>query len=232
MAKYSGKGSRHDGQAKLNLKYMPFLRHNKCLVKLPLYTALLCFGLLSSCNSFRPITSNTRNPSRAPHAQRTAERAPVNRRPARPPATLPKTETEKPHRPAPVSAVRRNLVSEAEELLGIRYKYGGNTPREGFDCSGLIKYVYDDQGLDIHRVSRDQARQGRAIKRTQAQAGDLVFYRRGANQPVFHVSLVVDARPGQIWVIHSTTSRGVIREDILASSYWRPKIYTIKRMIN
>jgi cell wall-associated NlpC family hydrolase len=225
MVYYGIKGSWHDRQAKLNLKYIPFLRHNQCFVKLPLYTVLLFLGLLTSCNSFRPITSNTRNPSRAPQAQRTAEHVPRKNRPA-------KTTTATPPATAPLSTVRKNLVSEAEGLLGVRYKYGGNTPREGFDCSGLVKYIYNDQGLDIHRVSREQARQGTPVKANQAQAGDLVFYRRGANQPVFHVSLVVDARPGQIWVIHSTTSRGVIREDILASSYWRPKIYTIKRMIN
>ena len=212
---------------------MPFLRHNQCSVKLPLYTALLFLGLLTSCNSFRPITNTTRNPSRAPQTQRTAEHPPRKSRPAKP--TAPPTSREekrRDHAAAPLSTVRKNLVSEAEGLLGVRYKYGGNTPREGFDCSGLVKYIYNDQGLDIHRVSRDQARQGTPVKANQAQAGDLVFYRRGANQPVFHVSLVVDARPGQIWVIHSTTSRGVIREDILASSYWKPKIYTIKRMIN
>ena len=107
-----------------------------------------------------------------------------------------------------------------------------NTPREGFDCSGFVKYLYNDQGLDIYRVSRDQAKQGQVIKAKDAQAGDLVFYRRGANQPVFHVSMVVAAAPGEIWVIHPTSSRGVIRENILASSYWRPKIYTVKRLIN
>ncbi len=122
-------------------------------------------------------------------------------------------------------------MSEAEGLLGIRYKYGGNTPREGFDCSGFVKYLYNDQGLDIHRVSRDQAKQGQQIDPARAKPGDLVFYRRGANQPVFHVSMIVDARPGEIWVIHPTSSRGVIRENILASSYWKPKIYTVKDLI-
>lgn len=130
------------------------------------------------------------------------------------------------------TAVRSTLVSQAEELIGIRYKYGGNTPREGFDCSGFVKYLYDAQGLDIQRVSRDQARQGKQIRQEQAQAGDLVFYRRGKNQPVFHVSMIVAAAPRELWVIHPTSSRGVIRENILASSFWKPKIYSIRRMIN
>ena len=142
-------------------------------------------------------------------------------------------------RPAPretasvavATGVRKQLVQQAETLMGIRYKYGGNTPKEGFDCSGFVKYLYNDQGLDIHRVSRDQATQGAPIDPARAQPGDLVFYRRGPNQPVFHVSMVVDAGPGEIWVIHPTSSRGVIRENILASSYWRPKIYGVRDLI-
>jgi cell wall-associated NlpC family hydrolase len=128
--------------------------------------------------------------------------------------------------------VRNELVTRAETLLGIRYKYGGNTPREGFDCSGFVKYLYDDQGIAIQRVSRDQARQGRPIAAREARPGDLVFFRRGSHQPVFHVSMVVAAAPGEIWVIHPTSSRGVIRENILASSYWRPKIYAFKDLID
>lgn len=123
------------------------------------------------------------------------------------------------------------MITEAERFIGVRYKYGGNNPREGFDCSGFVKYLYNDQGLDIHRVSRDQARQGTQINASAAKPGDLVFYRRGANQPVFHVSMVVATGPGEIWVIHPTSSRGVIRENILASSYWKPKIYTIRTLI-
>ena len=192
----------------------------------PLGLLLLLAGLLAGCNSFRPVTGSVRNSSRAPRSERTAERPPPRaERPARPreqPAT----------RPGPTATVRNGLVSGAEALLGIRYKYGGNTPREGFDCSGFVKYLYNAQGLDIQRVSRDQAREGNPIDPDHARAGDLVFYRRGGNQPVFHVSMVVAASPGEIWVIHPTSSRGVIRENIMASSYWRPKIYRVKNLID
>ncbi len=195
---------------------------------------LLLTGLLTGCSSFRPA-STVRNPSRAPRTNPTVQhRAPRERTPAPPPRV--RTRTTPDPRPAPTASgptavVRNQLVSEAEALLGIRYKYGGNTPGEGFDCSGFVKYLYNDQGLDIQRVSRDQARQGQEIDPARAKPGDLVFYRRAANQPVFHVSMIVDARPGEIWVIHPTSSRGVIRENILASSYWKPKIYAVKDLI-
>ena len=205
------------------------LAHNLHLVKLSIYTALLLLGLLSSCSSFRPVNSTVRNPSRAPGAQQTQT--------TRPPAKTHPAPDRRRRKPSPTevtgptTAVRGELVSNAERLLGVRYKYGGNTPREGFDCSGFVKYLYNDQGLDIQRVSRDQAKQGKAIKPAQAKPGDLVFFRRGSNQPVFHVSMVVAAAPGEIWVIHPTSSRGVIRENILASTYWKPKIYTFKDLI-
>ncbi len=127
--------------------------------------------------------------------------------------------------------LRNQLVSQAETFLGVRYKYGGNTPKEGFDCSGFIKYLYNDQGLSIERVSRDQAKQGDPIDPATAKPGDLVFFRRGPTQPVFHISMIVEAGPGELWVIHPTSSRGVIRENILASSYWRPKMYGVRDLI-
>lgn len=206
-------------------------------MKLPLAYTLLLLGLLSGCNSFRPVTNSSRNPSRSSNTDR------VVQRPARTnaPTTAPRPRASARPKPAvgrgpiisngPSAAVRNILVTDAEGLLGIRYKYGGNTPREGFDCSGFVKYLYNAHGLSIQRVSRDQARQGTPIKTEQARPGDLVFYRRGANQPVFHVSLIVAIAPGEIWVIHPTSSRGVIRENILASSYWKPKIYSVKDMI-
>ncbi|MGB3798168.1 MAG: C40 family peptidase [Lewinella sp.] len=200
-------------------------------MKLPLlfFVALIT---LNGCSSFRP-PSSVRNPSRG-GGSATVERSRTPR-PAKRPTTARTRKPEKvatlERRSGPTAMVRSELVSQAETLLGIRYKYGGNTPKEGFDCSGFVKYLYNDQGLDIHRVSRDQATQGKPIDPATAQAGDLVFYRRGPNQPVFHVSMIVDAAPGEIWVIHPTSSRGVIRENILASSYWRPKIYNVRDLI-
>ncbi len=196
-------------------------------MKLP--ALLILFGglLLSGCNSFRPV-STVRNPSRAGGGAVTVERS-QTRKPA-PPSRAGSSRVEPAPKAAPSSdgRIRTTLVSHAEEYLGLKYKYGGNTPREGFDCSGFIKYLYDDQGIAIQRVSRDQAKQGRPIDPRQARPGDLVFFRRGPNQPVFHVSMIVDARPGELWVIHPTSSRGVIRENILASSYWRPKMAEVK----
>ena len=129
------------------------------------------------------------------------------------------------------SHIRTDLVQHAQELLNTRYQWGGNRPNEGFDCSGLVVYLYQNAGLDnIARVSRDQAKQGKEVRRQQARPGDLVFYKKSAAGKVFHVSVVVEATPTELWVIHATSSRGVIREDVLASPYWRPKIYQVRNV--
>ncbi|NJB86634.1 cell wall-associated NlpC family hydrolase [Lewinella marina] len=195
---------------------------------------LLLSLVFTSCNSFRPVSS-VRNPSRAGKTTATAERSrprPAPREATVPPRRSKPAPARKPAAPAAeegtTGLIRNSLVSHAEQYLGLRYKYGGNTPGEGFDCSGFVKYLYNDEGISIHRVSRDQARQGKEIDPEEAQPGDLVFFRRGPNQPVFHVSMIVEAGPEELWVIHPTTSRGVIRENILASSYWRPKISAVK----
>ena len=132
----------------------------------------------------------------------------------------------------PTGSIRADIVEHAGELLGIEYKYAGNKPREGFDCSGLTRYLYQNAGLDLPRVSRDQAVLGKLKSFDNARPGDLVFYRKGKPARVFHVSVVVDVAPGELWVIHATSSRGVFRENILASSYWKPKIYQVRDVLN
>jgi cell wall-associated NlpC family hydrolase len=128
------------------------------------------------------------------------------------------------------SYIRADISSHAEELLGLKYKYGGNNPRQGFDCSGLVLYLYQHAGIDIERVSRDQAKQGKEISLNRARPGDLVFYKR-PGKPVFHVSVIVEAGINKLVVIHATNS-GVIRENVLESRYWEPKIYQVRDILN
>ena len=66
---------------------------------------------------------------------------------------------------------------------------------------------------------------GKAIDIEDARSGDLIFYKK--NGRVFHVSIISEGSGAELRVIHSTTSRGVIEEDILASPYWSDKMYKI-----
>jgi len=61
------------------------------------------------------------------------------------------------------NAYRQDLIKTAKQNLGIKYKYAGNTPKTGFDCSGFTKYVFAKKGINLPRVSREQAKVGRRV---------------------------------------------------------------------
>jgi peptidoglycan DL-endopeptidase CwlO len=82
----------------------------------------------------------------------------------------------------------KQAVSIARKYLGVDYKWGGNDPETGLDCSGLTKLVYGQLGVDLPRVSRDQAKVGTKVDSLkEAKPGDLVFF----DDPVDHVGIYV-----------------------------------------
>ena len=129
------------------------------------------------------------------------------------------------------AVLRRNIVRTAKQFEGRNYLSAGKKPSTGVDCSGFTSYVFAAHGIQLSPSARDQANQGKQIPVHKTRAGDLIFYRRSPLEPIFHVSLVVEQTGASLWVIHSTTSRGVIIEDVYASSYWKPFIYTARNVI-
>ncbi|RME96019.1 MAG: NlpC/P60 family protein [Bacteroidetes bacterium] len=127
--------------------------------------------------------------------------------------------------------LRQNIVDFALKQQGAPYKYAGRSPRTGFDCSGFTYYVMSNFGIELTPVSRIQEDEGQRIRLEEAKPGDLVFFRRSRTGSVFHVALVVSNGNDGMRVIHSTSSRGVIVDNIQESSYWRKKIATARRVI-
>jgi len=121
-----------------------------------------------------------------------------------------------------ISNERKTIIEDARGLLGSSYEYAARGPKK-FDCSGYVGYVYNLSGMRISGSASHLLDQGRPININDALPGDLIFYKHDGR--VFHVSMITQNRGDELWVIHSTTSRGVIEEDILASTYWRPMIY-------
>ena len=79
-------------------------------------------------------------------------------------------------------------VSVAKQYLGVPYRWGGTNPATGLDCSGLTKLVFGQLGIDLPRVSRDQAEVGTEVASLKdARPGDLVFF----DEPVDHVGIYV-----------------------------------------
>ena len=82
----------------------------------------------------------------------------------------------------------QDIVDYAKTFLGVKYTWGGNNPEEGFDCSGLVKYVYAHFGITTPRVSRSQATFGEAVSMNDLQPGDLVYFGRDA---VSHIGIYI-----------------------------------------
>ncbi len=106
------------------------------------------------------------------------------------------------------------VIREAEEYIGVPYKWGGNTPETGFDCSGYTRYVYADQGVRLPRTSREQARAGEGIppRVSSLRQGDLVMFAED-NKPISHVAIYA----GDGRIIHSSSSGRGVRYDALST---------------
>lgn len=118
--------------------------------------------------------------------------------------------------------IKAALTQSAEEYIGTPYRYGSCDARKGFDCSGLVYTVAKSQNLTLPRSSSLMASSGNHIPWKKAEKGDLIFF--GERSKIDHVGIIEANRGNQMWVIHSTTSSGVVKEDVLASTYWRKRI--------
>ena len=119
----------------------------------------------------------------------------------------------------PVSGKRASIIRDAENYLGTPYKYAGNTP-SGFDCSGLVCKVFDENKIRMSRRSQDQAKQGNAVDVSNIKPGDLLFFATDGGNDVTHVGIVCKIlNHGEITFIHSSTSKGVIISS-LNETYW------------
>ncbi len=126
--------------------------------------------------------------------------------------------------------LRESVVAYAKRQLGVKYKYAGNTPQTGFDCSGFTCYVMKEFDVALPRTSRTQADEGKKVDLREGQPGDLIFFKRSKTSSVFHVAIVYANDRKGLQVIHST-SRGVVIDNISESDYWQPKIFTIRKVL-
>lgn len=125
---------------------------------------------------------------------------------------------------------RTSIVSTAKKYIGKSYTYGGKVPSTGFDCSGFTSHVYKNNGIKLSGPSHQQAKQGKKKSMQNLEEGDLVFF--GKNNKVSHVAIVSDVNDSKIEVIHSTTSRGVVIDDISSSEYWRKRYLFGRDILN
>ena len=127
---------------------------------------------------------------------------------------------------APSTSTRvKTVLQRAFALLGTPYRWGGSSPDGGFDCSGLVGYVFRSIGIDLPRVSRAMANEGVAITdRTALAEGDLVFFgRRGR---VDHVGIYV----GDGKFLHAPRTGRDVTVSSLTTGYWSQKFLQARRV--
>lgn len=129
---------------------------------------------------------------------------------------------------APTDPAKANSVlMRAISLVGTPYRYGGNTPEGGFDCSGLVGYVYRDMlALHLPRTTTAlAAMQGPRLRPEQLASGDLVFF--GSSGTVSHVGIYV----GEGRFVHAPSTGGTVRLDRLDGAWWKDHYTGARRLL-
>jgi cell wall-associated NlpC family hydrolase len=153
-------------------------------------------------------------------------------------AALPALAAEEPAEiitPAPAASTAggnyldsaRELVIRALALIGVNYKWGGNTPDDGLDCSGLVSHVFREvAGIVLPHNSRAMSKVGENVGKSDLQPGDLVFFNT-LRRPFSHVGIYI----GQQRFVHATSRGGEVEVSDLHSRYWQ-KHYNGARRVN
>jgi len=129
-------------------------------------------------------------------------------------------------RQAPLGMNSLRVVAIAQGLLGQRVVWGGASPSQGFDCSGLVQYVFRQAGVALPRTADLQFLEGMTVPVTALQPGDLVYYTTyepGAS----HVGIYI----GRGKFIHTSYSRGTVAIADMNDAYFVQRYYGAKRIL-
>lgn len=130
----------------------------------------------------------------------------------------------------PAAGAAEDVLFSALGLVGTPYRYGGNTPDSGFDCSGLIGYVYrNSAGIQLPRSTREMIGiRAPTVGRDALQSGDLVFFATNGGSQVSHAGIYV----GEGRFVHAPSSGGTVRLDSLSNTYWQKSYLSAKRVLS
>lgn len=131
--------------------------------------------------------------------------------------------------PSGATGTANDVLFRAIALVGTPYRWGGNTPDGGFDCSGLVDYIYRNAaGLMLPHSSREMSQlSGPQVRQmSDLVSGDLVFF--GGNSGISHVGVYV----GKGRFVHAPNSGGTVRLDDIDGPYWRDHFAFGKRLLD
>ena len=121
--------------------------------------------------------------------------------------------------------LRGTVTRVATDMLGTPYRYGGTSPVEGFDCSGLVFYSYRHAGLSVPRNSVELFKAAAKIPLEAAREGDLVFFQD--QRKLSHVGIYL----GDNRFVHAPSSGSTVRVSTLDSAYYRRHLVGVGRLI-
>jgi cell wall-associated NlpC family hydrolase len=118
------------------------------------------------------------------------------------------------------------LINNAMQLIGVRYRWGGNSPQSGLDCSGFVRYVFNDTfGFLLPRKSAQMSKVGLEIGKEELRPGDLVFFNT-MRHAFSHVGIYV----GDNKFIHAPSRGKSIRVDDMTKIYWEKRYNGARRL--
>jgi cell wall-associated NlpC family hydrolase len=131
---------------------------------------------------------------------------------------------EPPAGATPAATATHPGVLVATTLLGTPYRYGGSSPRRGFDCSGLVYYAFRETGIRIPRTTGSQLRHAKPVPLPEILPGDLLFFRQRSSR-VSHVGIYA----GDGWFIHAPSRGKRVSWESLRNSYWKSRLVAAGR---
>jgi len=117
-----------------------------------------------------------------------------------------------------------NIARMAQSMLGKRYRYGGSTPQQGFDCSGLVYFTHTQVGDYVPRTSRDQLQAAKMVTLDELEPGDLLFYR--INGKPSHVGIYI----GNKQFVHAPSSGKTVSITTMDNPYFKPRLIRAGRL--
>ena len=126
--------------------------------------------------------------------------------------------------PAALKTTAEKIIASAKKHIGVPYVWGGMTP-SGFDCSGLVQYVFAENGVNVPRTTALQYKIGTSVSKSNLKPGDLVFFKNtyDAGRTVTHVGIYV----GNNMMLHCGDP---IQYESLTKSYWQEHFYAYGRL--
>jgi cell wall-associated NlpC family hydrolase len=118
------------------------------------------------------------------------------------------------------------MVERALSWLGVRYRFGGQDEKKGFDCAGLVRRVFSTV-IELPRTAAAQFRQGCVVNREELQPGDLVFFRNTYKRGISHVGIYI----GDGEFVHAANRRRSVTVDRLDSPYFREHFAGGRRVV-